>query len=553
MITLVIGTLSLLQTTQMSTNRRQFIKTAGTGIVGLGVSPVLAGFGRFWGPGDREGFDQMGDKAGFGGFGFPRASPESQGVSSQAIRGFVTAANASGISWHSFMLLRRGQVVAEGWWKPFEPQFVHSLYSLSKSYTSTAIGLLVKEGKLDIHAPLSSFFPHDLPATASENFQKMTVRHLLTMNTGHGEDTMPKMRASHDPWVRTYLAQPVEFAPGSHFLYNTGNTYMLGAIVHQITGETLENYLEPRLFKPLDITGYDWETSPQGLNTAGYGLRVKTEDIAKLGQLYLQKGSWKDSSILPASWVQEATSKQTDSQVNNGDWSEGYGYQFWRCTHGAFRGDGAYGQFCIVMPEQDAVLAVTSQSPDMQKSLHIIWDHLLPGMQAGTGGLPENTGEQEALKKELAALVLPVVKGSVTSSLSSGYHQKKWMLTTNDLGVQSLQFSFTEKSCHLSIGVGGKITTYEFGWENWILNRKHELYVLNAGDLYPMPSMAAGTATWTDDHTLRLNLRFVEAIFGDSIICTFTGDKLGVTLLNSLAETSTNKPDPRKALAGNLG
>jgi CubicO group peptidase (beta-lactamase class C family) len=249
---------------------------------------------------------------------------------------------------------------------------------LSKSFTSTAIGLLVKEGKLDIHAKVVSFFPNDVPATVSDNLQQMTVRSLLTMNTGHGEDTMPKMRASQDSWVKTYLAQPLEFAPGTHFLYNTGNTYMLGAIVHQITGETLESYLGPRLFQPLGITGYDWEVSPQGLNTAGYGLRVKTEDIASLGQLYLQKGSWKGSTILPSAWVEEATSAQTTSQVNNGDWSEGYGYQFWRCTHGCYRGDGAYGQFCIVMPELDAVLAVTSQSPDMQKSLNIIWDNLLP-------------------------------------------------------------------------------------------------------------------------------------------------------------------------------
>ena len=375
----------------------------------------------------------------------------------------------------------------------------------------------------------------------------MTVRHLLMMNSGHGEDTLPKMRASPDSWIKTYLALPVAFAPGSHFLYNTGNTYMLGAILHQITGETLEHYLTPRLFKPLGITGYDWETSPQGLNTAGYGLRVKTEDIAKLGQLYLQKGTWKGKAILPASWVQEATGFQTTSQVNNGDWSQGYGYQFWRCTHGAYRGDGAHGQFCIVMPEQDAVLAVTGQSPDMQKSLNIVWDNLLVGMKAAI--LPEDRAGQATLKKELANLGLPVVKGSIVSSLSSAYNKKKWLLSSNDFDIADLQFEFSDKGCKLTTAA----STIAFGWEQWVLNDKRERYVFGKGDLFPMPSRIAGTATWTNENTLQLNLRFVEAIFGDRINCTFKDNNLSVTFLNSQAEMASKMTDGRKELSGMMG
>jgi len=521
----------------MSTNRRQFIKTASAGIAGLGIIPVFGGISSR-GAGVAQGF--------------PRATPESQGITSQSIRRFIAAANASGISWHSFMLLRHGQVVAEGWWKPYGSDYIHSLYSLSKSFTSTAIGILVKEGKLDIHAKVISFFPGDLPANISENLQQMTVRSLLTMNTGHAEDTMPKMRASQDPWVRTFLAQPVEFTPGSHFLYNTGNTYMLGAILHKITGETLESYLTPRLFRPLGITGYDWETSPQGLNTAGYGLRVRTEDIAKLGQLYLQKGKWKDASILTPEWVEEATSAQTTSQVNNGDWSEGYGYQFWRCTHGFYRGDGAFGQFCIVMPQHDAVLAVTGQSPDMQKSMNIIWENLLPGIQ--TAALPENSGEQMQLKTELAGLELPVAKGAVSSSLAGKYNGRKWKLAANDLGVQTLQFSFSDKGCRLTAEKGDKMKSLEFGWEKWATNAQREPYVFNPGEMVPMSSKMAGTATWIDDHTLQLNVRFIEAIFGDKLTCVFEGENVTVTFLNSVDETATKpKGDPRKNLTGTMG
>jgi CubicO group peptidase (beta-lactamase class C family) len=516
-----------------NTPRRDFIKLAGTGVFGLSLPPAF--------------YQLLGTPAPFS-RDFPRSSPEAQGVSSKGIRDFVEAANASNITWHSFMLVRHGHVVAEGWWKPFGPDFVHSLYSLSKSFTSTAIGLLVGEGKLDIHAPLVSWFPKDLPENPGANLQQVTVRHMLMMNTGHGADTLPKMRASQDTWTRTYLAQPVDYVPGSHFLYNTGNTYMLGAILHQITGQTLEQYLKPRLFDPLNIGGYDWEVSPQGLNTAGYGLRVMTEDIAKLGQLYLHKGVWNDKQILSESWVHEATSFQTTSQVNNGDWSQGYGYQFWRCTHNFFRGDGAYGQFCIVMPELDAVLAITSQSPDMQKSMTIAWEHLLPAIQAGAAPLPESPAEWTALKIDLASLSLPIPRGSVTSPLSSKIAGRTWTLAANEFGAQSVQFALSNESGSLSVTVDGKVKTLDFGWENWYTDGPRGLYVFNAGDMVPMPTFIAGTGTWINDHTLQVNLRFVEAIFGDVLTCSFEGDKLSISFLNSLSEGNPKNPEKRGVL-----
>jgi len=522
----------------MVTSRRQFIKMTGGGVLGWSILPSLP---QLYEPGKTGGF-----------YDFPRSSPESQGVNSQAISQFLAAANASGISWHSFMLLRHGHVVAEGWWKPYEPQFVHSLYSLSKSFTSTAIGLLVKEGKLDIHSKVISFFPHDLPSAPGEHLQQMTVRSLLTMNTGHAKDTMPAMRASKDSWVRTYLAQPVEFEPGSHFLYNTGNTYMLGAIVYQITGQTLEQYLTPRLFQPLGIVGYDWEVSPQGLNTAGYGLRVRTEDIAKLGQLYLQKGRWNGEPLLTESWVNEATSYQTASQVNNGDWSQGYGYQFWRCTHGFYRGDGAFGQFCIIMPELDAVVAVTGQSPDMQQSMNIIWEHLPGGMQRSA--LPEHEAGWAELKKDLAGLELPMVKGSVKSGIAAKMNGRSFAFSENDLGVHEMRFVLADKGGEVEVKAASGTMSLQFGWESWELNDKRQDYVLGSNDMFPMPSRIAGTGAWVDDHTLQVNVRMVEGIFGDRITCVFDGDTVKVGFLNSVAETSKNKPeDGRKGLEGKVG
>jgi hypothetical protein len=524
----------------MKGSRRHFIRTTGLSAMGMGLLPAIArieDIGYFPSPAL-----------------LPRMSPESQGISSSAIRQFIAATKSSGVDWHSFMLLRHGNVIAEGWWKPFESQFKHTLYSLSKSFTSSAIGLCVKEGKLSVDDLVTSFFKNDIPASIPEYLAQMKVKHLLTMNTGHGTDTMPKMRAATPgtTWVQTFLAQPVEFEPGSHFLYNGGATYMLGAIVKQVTGQTLEDWLKPRLFDPLEIKAFDWEVSPQGLNTAAFGLRIKTEDIARFGQLYLQKGNWQGQQLLPEAWVNEATKYQTSSQAGNGDWAQGYGYQFWRCKPGFYRGDGAYGQFCIVMPEQDAVLAVTSESSDMQKSMTTMWETILPAIQ--NTPIAENPSEWESLKSELKSLSLPVVKGSITSPLSSKYDDKKFTVNHNAFGVAKMKFKFSDKGCTWVLNTAKGDTTLQFGWENWQQNPGSPLYIFPVPERLHMPSKAAGTATWINDNTLQLNLRFIEAMHGDKITVSFDGDKATASFLHSVAEMTKNpSADKRIPLQAKLG
>lgn len=520
----------------MNTSRRHFIKTTGVSAAGMAFLPGLTQASEVF-------------KTHFP-FYLPYASPESKGVSSQGIRNFIQAANMSGIDWHSFMLLRHGHVIAEGWWKPFEAQFRHTLYSLSKSFTSTAIGLLVKEGKIKVDELVISFFKDEIPAMPGDNLKKMMLKNLLTMNTGHAEDTMPKLRESDKPWTTTFLEQPVKFEPGKHFFYNTGATYMLGAIVHKVTGETLEKYLAPRLFQPLGITEYDWEKSPQGLNTAGYGLRIKTEDIAKFGQLYLQKGKWNGKEILSEAWVDEATSYQTKSQEGNGDWSVGYGYQFWRCKPGGYRADGAFGQFCFVMPEKDAVLVITSESWNTQKSMTIIWETLLPAMH--TEALSENPTELMELKKDLKNLVLPISKGSSVSSLASRYNGQKFKLSTNDFGATEIKCTFSKEACALTAKVAQRETTILFGWQNWLLNPETMKYIFPVPNRIHMPSKVAGTATWLDNNTLQLNARFVEAMHGDKITCKFEGDKITVSFMNSVAENTKAYPEKRMDLVGSM-
>lgn len=330
----------------------------------------------------------------------PRSTPEAQGVPSQAIREFIETANRKIDTLHSFMLVRHGHVIAEGWWKPESAEKPHVLHSLSKSFCSTAVGLAVAEGKLSVDDLVLKFFPDEAPAKPSEMLKQMRVRDLLTMSTGH--ETEPKFTAT-EPWVNCFLAHPVPHKPGTHFRYNSPATYMQSAIVQKVTGQTVLEYLKPRLFKPLGIENPTWMTSPQGISTGGWGLMVRTEDIAKFGQLYAQKGMWNGKQLVPSAWIEQATAKQ----VSNGsdparDWDQGYGFQFWRCRHGAYRGDGAFGQFCIVLPEQDAVVVITADTKDMQAELNVVWDKLLPAFKSSS--LPENPAEASKLKASLAEL-----------------------------------------------------------------------------------------------------------------------------------------------------
>jgi len=333
----------------------------------------------------------------------PRSTPEAQGISAQAIQDFVSTVDKID-TLHSFILVRHGQVIAEGWWKPEAPDKPHVLYSLSKSFNSTAVGLAIAQGKLSLDDPVLKFFPKEAPAEPSENLKAMKVRDLLTMSCGHDTEAKSPRGA---PSVKDFLAQPVPHNPGTHFLYNTLGSYTLSAIVTKVTGQTSLEFLKSRLFEPLGIENPDWPSSPEGNSLGGYGLKLCTEDIAKFGQLYLQKGKWNGKQLLPENWVEQATSKQVPNDQEGHskigiDWVKGYGFQFWRCTHNAFRGDGANGQLCVVIPEKDVVIVITADTGSFQREMNAIWDKLYPAFQSEA--LPENAGGVEKLKQSLAKL-----------------------------------------------------------------------------------------------------------------------------------------------------
>ena len=334
----------------------------------------------------------------------PRSTPEAQGISSDAIAAFIAAADKNVNTFHSFMILRHGQVIAEAWWNPETPDRPHIMNSVSKSFNATAVGLAIQAGKLSLNDSVLRFFPADAPPEPSANLKAMKVKDLLTMCGGH--ETEPDRNGG--PSVKQFLNHPVVHEPGTFFLYNTIGSYVLSAIVTKVTGQTTLEYLKPRLFTPLGIDSPRWDSSPEGNSLGGYGLWLRTEDIAKFGQLYLQKGKWNGKQLVPATWVEQATSQQistTDESHSRigPDWQQGYGLQFWRCRHNAYRADGAGGQFIVVMPDQDAVVVITADSDNMQAELDAIWDNLLPAFQASA--LPSNPVGQEKVNQLTNTLV----------------------------------------------------------------------------------------------------------------------------------------------------
>lgn len=302
----------------------------------------------------------------------PRTSPEEAGVSREAIGKLVEQLDPLGT--HSLLVLRHGAVVAERFWAPHTPERPHMMFSVSKTFTSMAVGLAVAEGLLTVEDRVVDLLPDDAPAAVGDRLAALRVRHLLTMTSGHDRDSMDFVEGIED-WPRAILATPHALDPGSRFVYDTGATYLLSAIITRLTGQRLLDYLTPRLLAPLGIVGATWEQDPRGIDTGGFGLAVTTEDMAAFGQLLLQRGRWGDVQLLPADWVDTAMSNLVDSAPQGWavDNSIGYGYQMWQCQPGCARADGAFGQFIVVWPEHDAVIAITSGTARTQEQLDAVW------------------------------------------------------------------------------------------------------------------------------------------------------------------------------------
>jgi CubicO group peptidase (beta-lactamase class C family) len=472
-----------------------------------------------------------------------RATPESVGIPSNVILEWVDELERIAPDSHSLMLVRHGRVVAEGWWAPNAPELSHTLFSVSKSFTSTAVGIAIGEGRFSLDDPVVSFFPAETPAQVSPNLAAMKVRHLLAMCTGHDAGTVDRALVGNGTHlVRGFLALPVADPPGTHFVYNTPATYMLSAILQKQTGLKLLDYLRPRLFEPLGIENPTWEQDRSGISMGGFGLRVRTEDIARLGQLYLQKGVWGRKRLVPAEWVEAATSLQikTGPELNpNPDWGQGYGYQFWRGRHDSFRADGAFGQFCVVVPAQDLVVAITSGTGRMHRVLDALWSIILPALQPTA--LPEDPAAHQALRQRMAGLRLVPRPGAISSAIEADLDGAEFTFDSNPLGFTSLRFELTSRGGALVFGVEGspRPRRLRFGRGAW---RTGSSAVVRQGPGQHLTTSAAwrdqplaASAAWPRPDCLELDVCLYTNAYRYTLTFDFSGPQLRLAVRVNVA------------------
>jgi Beta-lactamase len=476
--------------------------------------------------------------------GLPHSLPETEAVSSGGILRFIEAAEKSKNELHSFIFLRHGKVIAEGWWDPYKSTLRQTLYSTSKTFTSTAVGFAVSENKLKLTDKVISFFPNDLPGSISPFLAALTVRDVLIMADGMDPDPTHDVASKNHNWVKGFLATPIIYKPGTVFLYNSMGSFMLSAIVQKVSGQKLIDYLKHRLFDPLGISGMDWEENLLGVNTGGWGLRLRTEDMAKMGQLYLQKGIWNGNQVVPAAWIEEATTEKiiqhpelAQSAKDSSDWEQGYGYQIWRCRHHAYRADGAYGQYIIVFPELDAVLAIQSETGNMQSELNLVWDYLLPAIKKNK--LPEDQKSQIALKVKLNTLTIQPETGSFTSLTNNKQTNKTYIFEPNENQIGSLVLDIKDSICHLVLNTGSDTYNLNFGAGKWKTGQTNKPGPLLNGTnkenfALQSPYKVTGNFYWKDDQTLVMQLRYLESPHMETYTLFMDGKKLNMDIAYSL-------------------
>ncbi|WP_377642043.1 serine hydrolase domain-containing protein [Oryzobacter terrae] len=339
-----------------------------------------------------------------------RSRPEDEGVPPAVLSALLDRWESVGVEAHGLMVLRHGRVVAQASWRPYRADGIALVYSVSKTFTSCAVGFAEAEGLLRLDERLVDLFP-EAADVAGPRAARLTLHDVLAMSTGHREDTLDWRESDPATFPRHFLAIEPEEEPGSWFVYHNGATLMAALAVQRRSGQRLLDYLRPRLLDPLGIGDAAW-SARGGLDIGYSGLHVDLEAVARLGELLRLDGVWEGERLLPEGWVSRATALQTDTSQHpeTSDWHQGYGYQLWRCRHDAFRADGAWGQFAVVVPGSDLVVAVTSCSTDTQALLDGIWEVLLPALAPEP--LPHDDEASTALLDRLGRARLPAPASS---------------------------------------------------------------------------------------------------------------------------------------------
>lgn len=465
--------------------------------------------------------------------GFKKKLPEKEGIPSLLLRNMMERWEKQLCHVHGYLILRHGNVIAEAYRYPYSEGSKRIVHSVSKTFTAAAIGIAVEEGSLALDDKVLSFFPeYNCKEATSEYLQEMTIKHLLTMTTGHEMDSMYSIMGTGKEIWRAFLDTPVVYQPGTHFTYDSGATYMLSKILTAVTGELLCDYLNKRLFIPLEMEGIQWDEMEEA-NTGGWGACVSMEDMAKLGQLFLQKGMWMGKRILSEKWVEEAGKchiATKDSHIYR-DWKEGYGYQMWRCgREGCYRADGAFGQFILVLPPKDMTVVIWSEDAFSQDMLDAFWEEVYD--KAGDEVYGIDGIAYEEYRKKCIAWGTPPIGCASCSYLEMAIQGQRFR--TGDCSgddVKGMTFSFTgngqmelkvEKENSSTILYANN-TFAHFGQAK--INFEVASFI-SLGKLREKEKKYAATYQWITDHTLRIHMIWLDTAHYTDITCVFTDKEM---------------------------
>ena len=455
----------------------------------------------------------------------PRSTPEAQGISSARIREFMnTLMRDPRTEIHSCIVMRHGHVVAEMYPLPWRKDYRHTMYSVSKTFTSVAVGMCIQDSLIALGDTIGKFI--SLPASATRNVRAITVRDLLTMQSGIPVDT--KMRIHETEWLRAYLSKRNTAVPGTRWAYDSIMSYILSAIVQKATGQTLMDFLQERLFHPLGITDALWEESPEGITCGGWGLYIRPEAMAAFGQFLLNKGQWHGKQLLASSWVEEMMKPQS---VNGR-----YSYHIWQTQYpGWAEANGANGQFIFIIPETDMVVSITQctgKSAPIQE-----WIKTMLVDRCMHEALPPHTSPKLPKdSKDLKALedyTLPLAQGqaycsdSVPSQNTEVSIASPLVLEDNPLRWKNL--GITQRNDTLLLDVcdtDGHTYTITLGYGKWIESEFNALPYYNPpfqGNFSNLPATwhVAGSYGWQGKETLNIELHWVDWLTSASLEINF--------------------------------
>ena len=446
-----------------------------------------------------------------------RARPSEVEINGDAVSALLDDLDKAGPERQTLLIYRAGALAVEDYRWPYRVDRIRMMHSVTKSFTSAAIGLALAEGRFRLQDKVVNFFPEHLPPVVSSRLAAMTVEDLLTMRTGQAVETSgSRWRGLKTSWIAEFFRIPLEHDPGTFFLYTSAASYMLGAIVTRTTGIGLNNYLRQRMFAPLGFEHETWDVGPEGINPGGNGLSCRVVDMLKFGMLYLDDGVWNGQRILPEAWVRESTRGRGGV----------YGYHWWTGPDGEFSAQGLFGQMVVVLPRYGAVVATTGaihrNNPCSEYLLPILRQHAACIFSNGSSAADErfaNRSEREAQPEPVISEARP---GPEIGS------QVRFRAEPNELGVQAFELELSTNRCVLRVTDLRGVHTVTMGLNEWIEGetsmsgaRLHHGYEWKC-------ARVVASARWLDPQTLEMVWIFAESSFRDTVVCRFEKERVRV-------------------------